>query len=172
MKKKIMWGILTALLGVFYLIQQNLGNEGLIKYVLNYEVILCVIGVILIVEKKKIAGIATIIAAVYLFLQDFFHEAMNITFPALTIIAGLALLGLGIKERKDAKDKKEKAIYSTTLDDNNNVEVEASENEETVEVEKETKVEEVETVEELEEVKEEVKKENIEVEPIIVAEEK
>ena len=100
MNKKIWWGLIVILVGLFYLLQQYIPEAA--RYILNYQVLFILIGIFFSIKKKKF-GWALIGIGVYLYLDDFFKEQFNFILP-------IGILVLGIIEKKKIT---EKTVYSS-----------------------------------------------------------
>ena len=73
MNKKITWGLIIIFISLFYLFQKYI-PEGILMYVFNYQVIIILIGIYLILQKKNSLGLAISFIGLYLYLQRFFSE--------------------------------------------------------------------------------------------------
>ena len=70
MNKKIFWGIILIIIGLFYTLQQYI-PESVLKYIFNYQVIILIIGLWNFVEKKRTLGTVLTVLALYLYLKEF-----------------------------------------------------------------------------------------------------
>ena len=52
MNKKIFWGIVLIIIGLFYTLQQYI-PESTLKYIFNYQIIILIIGLWNFVKKNK-----------------------------------------------------------------------------------------------------------------------
>ena len=107
MNKKIWWGLIVILVGLFYLLQQYIPEAA--RYILNYQVLFILIGIFFSIKKKKF-GWALIGIGVYLYLDDFFKEQFNFILPIGILVFGGVILALGIIEKKKIT---EKTVYSS-----------------------------------------------------------
>ena len=107
MNKKIWWGLIVILVGLFYLLQQYIPEAA--RYILNYQVLFILIGIFFSIKKKK-SGWALIGIGVYLYLDDFFKEQFNFILPIGILVFGGVILALGIIEKKKIT---EKTVYSS-----------------------------------------------------------
>lgn len=107
MNKKIWWGLIVILVGLFYLLQQYIPEAA--RYILNYQVLFILIGTFFSIKKKKF-GWALIGIGVYLYLDDFFKEQFNFILPIGILVFGGVILALGIIEKKKIT---EKTVYSS-----------------------------------------------------------
>ena len=51
MNKKIWWGLIVILVGLFYLLQQYIPEAA--RYILNYQVLFILIGIFFSIKNKK-----------------------------------------------------------------------------------------------------------------------
>ena len=107
MNKKIWWGLIVILVGLFYLLQQYIPEAA--RYILNYQVLFILIGIFFSIKKKKF-GWALIGIGVYLYLDDFFKEQFDFILPIGILVFGGVILALGIIEKKKIT---EKTVYSS-----------------------------------------------------------
>ena len=114
MNKKITWGLIIILISLFYLFQKYI-PEGILMYVFNYQVIIILIGIYLILQKKNSLGLAISFIGLYLYLQRFFSEYFEIGFPLVTLIGGIIIFVLGLNEKNKKDLKKKEPIYKSTL---------------------------------------------------------
>ena len=56
MNKKITWGIIIIFISLLYLFQKYI-PEGILRYVFNYQIIIILIGIYLILKKKNSLGL-------------------------------------------------------------------------------------------------------------------
>ena len=113
MNSKIFWGLVLVVLSLFKFIP-----EDIMKYIVNYQVVMVLVGVYFLVKKKKHGWIFLGIG-VYLYITHYVWEDLPLFIVPL--ILGLAVMGLGIKEivdkrqltkfsNKNTKERKEKVI--------------------------------------------------------------
>ena len=113
MNSKIFWGLVIVVLSLFKFIP-----EDIMKYIVNYQVVMVLVGVYFLVKKKKHGWIFLGIG-VYLYITHYVWEDLPLFIVPL--ILGLAVMGLGIKEivdkrqltkfsNKNTKEQKEKVI--------------------------------------------------------------
>ena len=114
MNKKITWGLIIIFISLFYLFQKDI-PEGILMYVFNYQVIIILIGIYLILQKKNSLGLAISFIGLYLYLQRFFSEYFEIGFPLVTLIGGIIIFVLGLNEKNKKDLKKKEPIYKSTL---------------------------------------------------------
>ena len=114
MNKKITWGIIIIFISLLYLFQKYI-PEGILMYVFNYQVIIILIGIYLILKKKNSLGLAISFIGLYLYLQRFFSEYFEIGFPLVTLIGGIIIFVLGLNEKNKKDLKKKEPIYKSTL---------------------------------------------------------
>ena len=114
MNKKITWGLIIISISLFYLFQKYI-PEGILMYVFNYQVIIILIGIYLILQKKNSLGLAISFIGLYLYLQRFFSEYFEIGFPLVTLIGGIIIFVLGLNEKNKKDLKKKEPIYKSTL---------------------------------------------------------
>ena len=75
MDKKLLVGLGLILLSVLYGLQAaELINDDVLKYFLNYQVILILIGLFVGIGKKKTSGWILVGVGIYLYIQDFFEK--------------------------------------------------------------------------------------------------
>ena len=113
MNRKIAGGLLIIFLSLFYLFQKYI-PESILMYVFNYQVILILLGVYFIFQKKNTLGIALAATGLYLYLQEFFREYFEIGFPVITLVAGIVIFVLGITERNKKSLKNQEPVYKST----------------------------------------------------------
>ncbi len=113
MNRKIVGGLLIIFMSLFYLFQKYI-PESILMYVFNYQVILVLLGVYFIFQKKNTLGIALAATGLYLYLEEFFKEYFEIGFPVITLIAGVVILVLGITERNKKSLKNQEPVYKST----------------------------------------------------------
>ena len=114
MNKKITWGLIIIFISLFYLFQKYI-PEGILMYVFNYQIIIILIGIYLILQKKNSLGLAISFIGLYLYLQRFFSEYFEIGFPLVTLIGGIIIFVLGLNEKNKKDLKKKEPIYKSTL---------------------------------------------------------
>lgn len=106
MEKKIFFGIGLMLLGILYGLQVfGMINGETIKYLLNYQIILILVGIFVGITKKKTSGWIITAVGVYLYIKEFFEGFTNIGITAGLLIAGTAITVSGIIDRKNKKEK-------------------------------------------------------------------
>jgi hypothetical protein len=106
MEKKIFFGIGLVLLGILYGLQVfGMINGDTVKFLLNYQIILILVGVFVGVAKKKTAGWIITGVGVYLYVKEFFEGFTNIGVTAGLLIIGTAITVSGILDRKKKKEK-------------------------------------------------------------------
>ncbi len=120
MNRKIIWGIVIIIVSLFYIFKDII-PDSIWKYVFNYQVIIMLIGIYLVLQKKKI-GWGVFGVGLYVYLITFFEEYFRIGFPTVALLSGAALIGLGIKEIKVKNDRKEKAVFKSSSKENKNIE--------------------------------------------------
>lgn len=98
MNKKIFWGIILIIIGLFYTLQQYI-PESVLKYIFNYQVIILIIGLWNFVKKNKTLGTVLTVSALYLYLREFFNEYFELTLPIIILLGGVIVLLLGILEK-------------------------------------------------------------------------
>ncbi len=114
MNKKITWGIIIIFISLLYLFQKYI-PEGILWDVFNYQIIIILIGIYLILQKKNSLGLAISFIGLYLYLQRFFSEYFEIGFPLVTLIGGIIIFVLGLNEKNKKDLKKKEPIYKSTL---------------------------------------------------------
>lgn len=113
MNSKIFWGLVIVVLSLFKFIP-----EDIMKYIVNYQVVMVLVGVYFLVKKKKHGWIFLGIG-VYLYITHYVWEDLPLFIVPL--ILGLAVMGLGIKEivdkrqltkfsNKNTKESKEEVV--------------------------------------------------------------
>ena len=110
MNKKITWGIIIIFISLLYLFQKYI-PEGILMYVFNYQIIIILIGIYLILKKKNSLGLI----GLYLYLQKFFSEYFEIGFPLVTLIGGTVIFVLGLNEKNKKDLKKKEPIFKSTM---------------------------------------------------------
>ena len=106
MGKKIFFGIGLILLGILYGLQVfGMINGETIKYLLNYQIILILVGIFVGIAKKKTSGWVITGVGVYLYVKEFFEGFTNIGITAGLLIAGTAITVSGIIDSKNKKEK-------------------------------------------------------------------
>ena len=104
MNKKIVWGIVLIVMGLFYTLQQYI-PESVLKYIFNYQVIILIIGLWNFVEKKRTLGTVLTVLALYLYLKEFFNEYFEMVFPIIILSGGVIVLLLGILDKRKISKK-------------------------------------------------------------------
>ena len=121
MDKKLLVGLGLILLSVLYGLQAaELINDDVLKYFLNYQVILILIGLFVGIGKKKTSGWILVGVGIYLYIQDFFEKFTNIGIPVALLVIGAGLVASSILEKK--RIKKEKSIIVDVKTNKNNKE--------------------------------------------------
>ena len=123
MNKKIFWGIVLIVMGLFYTLQQYI-PESILKYIFNYQVIILIIGLWNFVQKKQTLGTVLTVLALYLYLKEFFNEYFEMAFPIIILLGGVIVLLLGVLEKKEiSKNISEKQfIFKSTKKSEDKVE--------------------------------------------------
>lgn len=114
MNSKIFWGLVIVVLSLFKFIP-----EDIMKYIVNYQVVMSLVGVYFLVKKKK-HGWIFLGVGVYLYIVHYVWGDLLLLF-IVPLLLGLAVMGLGIKEivdkrqltkfsNKNTKEPKEKVI--------------------------------------------------------------
>ena len=107
MKKKFIIGLGLILLSVLYGLQEAGFISGdVLKYFLNYQVILIIIGLFVGIAKKKTSGWIFVGVGAYLYIQDFFERFTRIGIPLALLIIGIGLVVSSIMEKKKIKAEK------------------------------------------------------------------
>lgn len=114
MNKKITWGIIIIFISLLYLFQKYI-PEGILMYVFNYQIIIILIGIYLILKKKNSLGLTMSFIGLYLYLQKFFSEYFEIGFPLVTLIGGTVIFVLGLNEKNKKDLKKKESIFKSTM---------------------------------------------------------
>ncbi len=110
MNKKLLWGVIIIILSLFYGIQMffpDFLDENILRYIFNYQMILILIGLFFIIKKNNFGWFVFAIG-IYLYLQQFLGEYFSKGLPIITLIGGIVLVTLGVKELNAGKPKKEK----------------------------------------------------------------
>lgn len=106
MGKKIFFGIGLILLGILYGLQAfGMINGETVKYILNYQIILILVGMFVGIAKKKTSGWIITGVGVYLYIKEFFEGFTNIGITAGLLIVGTAITVSGIIDRKNRNEK-------------------------------------------------------------------
>ena len=106
MGKKIFFGIGLMLLGILYGLQAfGMINGETVKYILNYQIILILVGMFVGIAKKKTSGWIITGVGVYLYIKEFFEGFTNIGITAGLLIVGTAITVSGIIDRKNRNEK-------------------------------------------------------------------
>ena len=106
MGKKIFFGIGLILLGILYGLQVfGMIKGDTIKYILNYQIILILVGVFVGIAKKKTSGWIITGVGVYLYIKEFFEGFTNIGITAGLLIVGTAITVSGIMDRRNKNEK-------------------------------------------------------------------
>lgn len=107
MNKRFIIGLGLILLSVLYGLQAAEFISGdVLKYFLNYQVILILIGLFVGIAKKKTSGWILVGVGVYLYIQDFFERFTKIGIPVALLIIGIGLVVSSIMEKKRKKEEK------------------------------------------------------------------
>lgn len=85
MNRKITGGLLIIFISLFYLFQKYI-PESILMYVFNYQIILVLLGIYFILQKKNTLGISLSLIGLYLYFQEFFTEYFEIAFPLITLV--------------------------------------------------------------------------------------
>ena len=104
MNKKIVWGIVLIVMGLFYTLQQYI-PESVLKYIFNYQVIILIIGLWNFVEKKQTLGTVLTVLALYLYLREFFNEYLELSLRIIILSGGVIVLLLGILDKRKISKK-------------------------------------------------------------------
>ena len=120
MNKKIMLGIITIIVSLFYIFKDII-PDSIWRYVFNYQVIIMLIGLYLVIQKRKL-GWGVFGVGLYIYLITFFEDYFRIGFPTVALLTGIALIGLGIKETKVKTERKEKAVFKSSSKENRDTE--------------------------------------------------
>lgn len=102
MKNKLFLGLALVLLGLYQIFGKYINLEAF-QSILNYQFILILVGLYLLIKNKgqSIAGIFLIAFGVYSYLKDFVNPAYLDTITSfIIIIAGGSLIYLSFKEKK------------------------------------------------------------------------
>ena len=113
MNSKIFWGLVIVVLSLFKFIP-----EDIMKYIVNYQVVMSLVGVYFLVKKKK-HGWIFLCVGVYLYITNYVWE--NLPLFMVPLILGLVVIGFGVKElvdkkqltkfsNKNAKESKEEVV--------------------------------------------------------------
>lgn len=94
------------LLGILYGLQAfGMINGETVKYILNYQIILILVGMFVGIAKKKTSGWIITGVGVYLYIKEFFEGFTNIGITAGLLIVGTAITVSGIIDRKNRNEK-------------------------------------------------------------------
>ena len=113
MNRKIVGGLLIIFMSLFYLFQKYI-PESILMYVFNYQIILVLLGIYFILQKKNTLGISLSLVGLYLYFQEFFTEYFEIAFPLITLVAGVVIFVLGLNEKNKKSLKKQEPVYKST----------------------------------------------------------
>ena len=80
-------------------------NGETVKYILNYQIILILVGMFVGIAKKKTSGWIITGVGVYLYIKEFFEGFTNIGITAGLLIIGTAITVSGIIDRKNRNEK-------------------------------------------------------------------
>ena len=106
MEKKIFFGIGLILLGILYGLQVfGMINGETVRFLLNYQIILILVGIFVGIAKKKTSGWLITGVGVYLYIKEFFEGFTNIGITAGLLIVGTAITVSGIIDRKNRNEK-------------------------------------------------------------------
>ena len=95
MNSKIFWGLVIVVLSLFKFIP-----EDIMKYIVNYQVVMILVGIYFLVKKKKQGWIFVCVGS-YLYVTQYLWE--NVSLFVIPLILGLVVVGLGVKEILDKK---------------------------------------------------------------------
>ena len=95
MNSKIFWGLVIVVLSLFKFIP-----EDIMKYIVNYQVVMSLVGVYFLVKKKK-HGWIFLGVGVYLYITHYVWGDLPLFIVPL--ILGLVVIGFGVKELVDKK---------------------------------------------------------------------
>ena len=105
MSKKLIIGIGLILLSILYGLQSaGMIQEDTVKYFLNYQVILVLLGLFIGIIKKKTSGFIIVGVGVYLYVQEFFERFTKVGVTLPLLIVGIALLVIGVLDMKKKKE--------------------------------------------------------------------
>ena len=105
MSKKLIIGIGLILLSILYGLQSaGMIQEDTVKYFLNYQVILVLLGLFIGIIKKKTSGFIIVGVGVYLYVQEFFERFTKVGVTLALLIVGIALLVIGVLDMKKKKE--------------------------------------------------------------------
>ena len=93
MNSKIFWGLVIVVLSLFKFIP-----EDIMKYIVNYQVVMILVGGYFLIKKKK-HGWIFLIVGIYLYVTQYVWEDLPLFIVPL--ILGLVVFGLGVKEITD-----------------------------------------------------------------------
>ena len=113
MNRKITGGLLIIFISLFYLFQKYI-PESILMYVFNYQIILVLLGIYFILQKKNTLGISLSLVGLYLYFQEFFTEYFEIAFPLIKLVAGVVIFVLGLNEKNKKSLKKQEPVYKST----------------------------------------------------------
>lgn len=113
MNSKIFWGLVIVVLSLFKFIP-----EDIMKYIVNYQVVMILVGAYFLVKKKK-HGWIFLCVGVYLYITNYVWE--NLPLFMVPLFLGLVVIGFGVKElvdknqltkfsNKNAKESKEEVV--------------------------------------------------------------
>ena len=94
MNRKITGGLLIIFISLFYLFQKYI-PESILMYVFNYQIILVLLGIYFILQKKNTLGI-------------------SLAFPLITLVAGVVIFVLGLNEKNKKSLKNQEPVYKST----------------------------------------------------------
>ena len=95
MNSKIFWGLVIVVLSLLQFIP-----EDIMKYIVNYQVVMILVGGYFLIKKKK-HGWIFLIVGIYLYITQYIWE--NLPLFIVPLILGLGIIGLGVKEIVDKK---------------------------------------------------------------------
>ena len=113
MNRKITGGLLIIFISLFYLFQKYI-PESILMYVFNYQIILVLLGIYFILQKKNTLGISLSLVGLYLYFQEFFTEYFEIAFPLITLVEGVVIFVMGLNEKNKKSLKKQEPVYKST----------------------------------------------------------
>lgn len=104
MDKRLLIGISLVLLGILYGLQASgFINEETIQYILNYQVILIIVGLFVGIFKKKSSGWVILAVGIYLYVKEFFEQFANVGVTVGLLLVGVVLVVLSISDKKKKK---------------------------------------------------------------------
>ena len=123
MSKKLLIGISLVLLAILYGLQvTGYINGETIKFLLNYQVILILVGLFVALLKKKASGWVIVAVGAYLYIKEFFEKFANIGITIGLLIAGIGLITSSILDKKQKTKDEAIKLKSTNINKKNNTE--------------------------------------------------